>query len=171
MNKKDFNKLVKELGLDKAMSALKSEKNLLKETTNFSLELTEKSNKIKPLAEDNKKDKEYKKIQRKEIKTKKFNNFIEKLNKNKTLTESEVWFRNKFEPHRLNTDLYNFLYKKKYLLDVINLKYKYIIQVNESIEKKDLYFLKKGYTIFKVKAYDQESFNAFIESRKSLVLV
>jgi very-short-patch-repair endonuclease len=96
----------------------------------------------------------------------------------KNLPRSERWFWKRWR----QTEFYNefdmsnepFL---EFIPDVINHKYKYIIEVNgkahenraqikRDIFKKALY-KKNGYKVFSIKAGNDESFSSFIENVKS----
>lgn len=94
-------------------------------------------------------------------------------NINKDLPLSEVWFQSKwkldFPDHKLNVyqDKYNYPFGS-YIPDVINLGYKYIIEIDGTIHetpeqklkdlKKDSYYYKRGYKVFRIKAYDNEAY-------------
>lgn len=84
----------------------------------------------------------------------------------KNLPRSEVWFRQQYAKDK--HDKFNYPYGK-YIPDVINCYYKYIIEVDGSIHdikeqqfidaQKDTYYLSRLYKVFRIKAYDMQSFN------------
>lgn len=103
--------------------------------------------------------------------------FAEKLEKN--LCASEKWFRAKwvglFEQDELNifNDSYNRVLGNR-IPDLINHGYKYIIEIDGSIHDlpsvkykdalKDFYYRQRGYKVFRVKAYDEASFEAALQA-------
>lgn len=97
--------------------------------------------------------------------------YADRLNKN--LPKSEVWFQSKWKLDFKQPDLD--LYKDKYnqplgsyIPDVINSGYKYIIEIDGSIhetviqkfkdKQKDLYYARRGYKVFRIKAYDEATY-------------
>lgn len=92
----------------------------------------------------------------------------------KNLPESEKWFRAKWlelfsqvEPITLYQDQFN-TPLGKYIPDVINNGYKYIIEIDGSIHKDEIvafkdrlktdYYLKRKYTVYRIEAYNEEQF-------------
>ncbi len=113
--------------------------------------------------------KKLRKKARKASKIKKIQNFVKYVVNPKGLPKSEVWFRNLYEKHyKLIEDEYNVIYKNRYLPDVINHGLKYVIEVDGSIHdldrikdkdlKKDVYFAKNGFKVFRVEAYNNASY-------------
>lgn len=107
--------------------------------------------------------------------------FAEGLEKN--LPASEKWFREKYKDvfTRDSISLFNDKYNQvlgKTIPDVINQGYRYIIEIDGSIHddpkvkfkdaKKDLFYASKGYRVFRVKAYDNDSYNIAIEAIKKI---
>jgi very-short-patch-repair endonuclease len=104
---------------------------------------------------------------------------------NKYLPKSEQWFQAKW-----NNDIVQHKYTKfkdefnspisKYIPDVINRGFKYIIEVDGSIhdkpeqilrdQVKDTYYKMKGFKVFRVKAYDETSYAVALEGIKSIRL-
>ena|ERR1019366_2436877 len=88
--------------------------------------------------------------------------FAKTLNEN--LPRSEKWFQSLW-PFK---DQFNEVFGC-FIPDVLNRKYKYIIEIDGTIHqikavkkrdrKKDLYYRKFGYTVFRVIAYDINSYN------------
>lgn len=91
--------------------------------------------------------------------------FGRKLNEN--LPKSEQWFQRLYKSFQDSHDQYNMTWAG-YIPDVINKKYKYIIEIDGSIHdredikakdklKEELYW-KSGYAVIRIVAYDIESF-------------
>ena len=92
---------------------------------------------------------------------------------NKNVPQSEVWFRELFQSylsdHKLTLykDKYNHIVGK-YIGDVVNEGYKYVIEVDGSIHDteiqrwkdrlRDNYLRKHGYSVIRIRAYDTSSF-------------
>jgi very-short-patch-repair endonuclease len=84
------------------------------------------------------------------------------------LPKSEQWFRSLYKKNMY--DKYNKVFNSTYIPDVINKHYKYVIEIDGSIHdsdeqkakdaKKDDYFLKRGYLVIRITAYDMVSFDA-----------
>lgn len=101
-------------------------------------------------------------------------NFFRKMSDklNKDLPKSEVWFHALYAPYRFYDDEFN---QKlgPFIPDIVNRKYKYVIEVDgsihdvEEIKKRDIIknrtFFRLGFRVFRVKAYDLESFKLTIE--------
>lgn len=81
---------------------------------------------------------------------------------------SEVWFRKLYKKRK--GDRYNEP-EGKYLPDLINREFKYIVEIDGSIHNlpriqakdriKEEYYKVHGYVIFRIKAYDMESYKRF----------
>jgi very-short-patch-repair endonuclease len=113
---------------------------------------------------------------------KKFGSRIEyyayKLNKN--LPPAERWFRQLWDQAQLNLDdtLFNFPYGN-YIPDVINGKHKFIIEIDEPHHEdpvqrwkdgvRDRYFVRQGYVVYRIKAYDLENYNDVISRLKTFL--
>lgn len=95
----------------------------------------------------------------------------------KKIIPSEQWFMELYKPYRLTYDEFNVLFGG-YIPDVINKQYKYIIEVDGSIhnlkriqlkdKRKDNRFISLGYKVFRIKAYDMESFFTAIKQLQDL---
>lgn len=115
----------------------------------------------------------YKKKKRKKKKTKSRRQvYADKLNEN--LPASEVWFQTKWatDIQQDKLDLYTDKFNEplgSYIPDVINRGFKYIIEIDGSIHdtpeqqykdrKKDAYYLRRGYQVFRIKAYCNISYS------------
>lgn len=94
------------------------------------------------------------------------NRFAKRLEKD--LPKSEQWFRALYNPDK--SDRFNLPFGK-YIPDVINKHYKYVIEVDGSIHLteeqkykdhlKNKYYESKRYKVFRVVAYNQESYSKF----------
>ena len=83
------------------------------------------------------------------------------------LPKSEIWFHSLYQEFKDKQDKFNRPFKK-YIPDVYNEKFKYIIEIDGSFHdsyeqqrkdwKKDKYFQKLGYKVFRLKAYDNQKF-------------
>ena len=119
------------------------------------------------------KNKSIYKIKRKRRKPKKsrIQLYADKLNKD--LPKSEVWFQDLFKEHRISTGIHRNRdhYNEpigKYIADLLNYKYKYIVEIDGSMhdqelikfkdQVKDLYLTKRGYTVIRVKAFNQSEY-------------
>jgi very-short-patch-repair endonuclease len=98
-------------------------------------------------------------------------NMVEHLKKN--VPKSEQWFRPLFEAHiKIRTDKYDEIFGY-YLPDVVNRRYKYIIEVDGSIHntndvqlkdaRKNLTWVQQGYKVFRVKAFDNVSYIRLVQ--------
>jgi len=108
--------------------------------------------------------------------------YAKRLNKN--VPKSELWFRQKWEsimiPHSydLYQDKYNHILGK-FICDVCNIGYKYVIEIDGSYHNdpavklkdsiKDFKLMSKGYTVFRIEAYNNESFDNCLEQVKILI--
>lgn len=102
---------------------------------------------------------------------KRLKDFAKNLQKN--LAKSEVWFFGNYLKLKHKNDLFNCPFQNQYIPDILNHKYKYIIEIDGSIHdtpkqkqkdiKKDLFYKKFKYRVFRVKAFQKESFFKCIE--------
>lgn len=111
--------------------------------------------------------------------------FATRLNENLPL--SEIWFQDIYRPHfesfhhlELYRDKFNYNFNGAYIPDLINIGYKYIVEIDGSIhdrevsrirdERKNDHFLKRDYEVIRVKYGDLESLlkglNKILEIRK-----
>jgi len=98
-------------------------------------------------------------------------NFAKELNNN--LPKSEVWFQTIYKHFKHVHDQFN-VPMCGYIPDVINKQYKYIIEIDGSIHdlpevqekdrKKEKLYQRLGYTVFRVKAYDNASLKECLDS-------
>lgn len=97
----------------------------------------------------------------------KFKKMGEYLNKN--CAKSELWFKLLYQKHfESQLDRYNKPFLNKYIPDVINTNYKYVIEIDgtlhdDSIQKekdtkKDIFYSQNGYEVIRIKAYDDLSY-------------
>lgn len=87
--------------------------------------------------------------------------------------KSEQWFFSLYEPYAHLDDEFNEVFNV-YIPDLSNRTYKYIIEVDGSFHdsplqqtkdlKKTVYFQRRGYTMIRVKAYDQDAFDAALKT-------
>lgn len=93
------------------------------------------------------------------------------------LPYSEIWFRSLYEKKfKHKKDKYNQVLRAKYIPDVINHHFKYIIEIDGSMHltktqinkdhKKDHYYAFLGYKVFRIKAYDHKSFSETMKQLK-----
>lgn len=92
--------------------------------------------------------------------------FAKQLNAN--LPKSEVWFMKHFLPYKTIDDQFNVPFCS-YIPDILNRKYRYIIEIDGSIhetekqikkdEKKNRAYRQSQFTVIRVKAYDMNSLN------------
>lgn len=103
------------------------------------------------------------------------------------LPKSEQWFRSLYEKEdikrlfksKVHQDQYNKPFKWNYIPDLINLGYRYVVEIDGSIHdqpdiqikdiKKNYYFHKRNYVMIRIKAYDEESYKAGIEKIKARI--
>jgi very-short-patch-repair endonuclease len=102
---------------------------------------------------------------------------------NKNLPKSEKWFISLWRIDIIQDsnpkfkDQYNIpIYK--YIPDIINLGYKYVIEVdgtfhNNPVQKwkdyvKDIFYTNKGFNVFRVIAYDMKSYNDTLNSVRKI---
>lgn len=91
---------------------------------------------------------------------------------NASLPKSEVWFQKLYKQYKTKTDKYNEPFADK-IPDMINTKFKYIIEIDGSIhdtekqqlkdDSKDKLYKRLGYQVFRIKAYDEDSFFATLD--------
>jgi very-short-patch-repair endonuclease len=104
------------------------------------------------------------------------------------LPKSEQWFRSLYIKEEfkrtfsedLFKDKFNKPFNSKYIPDVTNIGYKYIIEIDGSIHNtpdqifkdkiKDYYFTKRGYLVIRVKHYDLLGYNKCIELIKARII-
>lgn len=113
-----------------------------------------------------------KKKGQKRSKFKKIDRYSKNLNNNIPL--SELWFRNLYESkgYKLRTDKYNKPFKK-YIPDLINFKFKYIIEIDGTFhnlkkqikkdEQKNKFYISKGFKVFRILSHNIKSFNSNIK--------
>lgn len=87
---------------------------------------------------------------------------------NADLPWSEVWFNEHYSLYKSVDDIPNKAWAR-YIPDIINHRYKYIIEVDGSVhqlpkvmkrdKKKDKKFQQLGYAVIRVTAYNMDSFN------------
>lgn len=186
MNKKEFNALVSEIGLDAAIKKLKGNKK------NFYISLKDDD---KPVV----KGLQYKKGKKsKKLKKNKYTNFKEltedmnemglshktKLKKmgnflNANCPKSEKWFRELYMAHFYSKmDEFNKPFKSKYIPDVLNIVFNYVIEIDGSLHEtpeqkekdriKDEFYKSHGYTVIRIQAYNN---NSYIEAIKLLFVL
>lgn len=189
MDKKKFNQMVNEIGLDATLKFIRQGS---KKKT-FCVHLTETGKKVstKP---------KYKSTKKVKNKLKKLNHVnFDELNKdlnksglsynaklkkigkflNKNCPKSEQWFMSLYKAHFVSKlDEFNKPFRSKYIPDVSNLVHKYIIEIDgsihetpEQIEKdriKDLYYKEHGFVVIRVQAYNNIS---YIEAIKQLFIL
>jgi hypothetical protein len=118
--------------------------------------------------------------------------FIDQKSKElqKETPASELWFYNKYNkeviprvvgnnPQSLFLDKTNAPFQGLWIPDIINEGYKYIIEVDGEIHNtqkqaykdlnKDFGYRKRGYKVFRVKAYNDESYNQFVIDYKTYI--
>ena len=95
---------------------------------------------------------------------------------NADLPQSEVWFHKLWEAEGFQ-DIYN-TPCGRYIPDVINYKYNYIIEIDGSFNSKeqqykdrvkDLSFKRSGYQVFRVEAFNMDSFNTVLSNVRMIV--
>jgi len=92
---------------------------------------------------------------------------------NKDLPKSEKWFHSLWEPHKHKKDHYNHTFNGVYIPDIINKQHRYIIEVDGTIHdkptqkikdlEKDIYYMRHGYFIFRIRAYDIDAFTPLLD--------
>lgn len=101
-------------------------------------------------------------------KKKKLKEYSKQLNQNLAL--SEKWFINLYKSHKLNlnNDVFNKPFKVKYIPDVLNRKYRYVLEIDGSIhntlkqkeidKQKDDFYLNSGFLCIRIIAFNNESY-------------
>jgi len=94
---------------------------------------------------------------------------------NEDLPNSEIWFQKEYKTFKDKYDRFNRSFWG-YIPDVINYKYKYIIEIDGSIHdtpeqqikdwKKNKKFRSKGFKVFRLKPYLTEDFNLLMQKLK-----
>lgn len=108
--------------------------------------------------------------------------FAKQLNAN--LPNSEIWFRDRLKEHKRLLKMnftFNTTFKGMFICDVISTKYNVIIEVDGSYHDlpeqkikdayKDSVYRNNGFTVYRVKAYDDESFNSCISALKAIIRI
>lgn len=118
-----------------------------------------------------------KRVRRKSKKNSRLNSYAKRLNNN--LPKSEVWFDEKFKAYT-----HYKLFKKNavignYIVDLLDSSNRIAIEVDGSIHDnevqkfrdflKDKYLADRQYTVIRVVAYDEESYNNCIQKLESLL--
>lgn len=103
------------------------------------------------------------------------------------LPKSEIWFRDKYRNENIARthkgkrfkDEYNKPYSATYIPDIINEGYKYIIEIDGSVHdrpdiqlndlKKDHFFIKRGFLVIRIKAYDEESYKTGMDKLREYI--
>jgi very-short-patch-repair endonuclease len=96
--------------------------------------------------------------------------FSKKLNGK--LAKSERWFWKNYNKFKHVDDIMNCPFQNKFIPDVCNHRYKYVVEVDGSFHNrpdqikkdkiKDEYYSQHGYRRFRIIAHDNDSFNQFI---------
>lgn len=91
---------------------------------------------------------------------------------NSNLPLSEKWFRSLFNKESFFKECFFNVPMSFYIPDCVNFNKKYIIEIDGSIhkeedqqkhdERRDAYFIGRGFKIFRVKAFDHDSYNQVI---------
>lgn len=173
MTKKEFNELVLKIGFDAAY------KQATEGLKNVHLAFHGGKSKLKPLSKkQSKKSRQATKRNKQSIKAKLHNYRLSEFanNLNDKLPRSEVWFMNLYKDHFIcRGDLFNSPFQSRYIPDILNKEFKYVIEVDGSIHdteyqkqkdlKKDKFYLNHGYLVIRVKAY---CIHSYIECIKTL---
>lgn len=103
------------------------------------------------------------------------------------LPKSEIWFRELYSKENIVrkhlkhhfVDCFNRPFNRKYIPDVSNQGYRYIIEIDGSIHDlpevkyndsiKDYYYSKRGYCVIRIKAFDEQSYKDGIEKLKAQI--
>lgn len=90
------------------------------------------------------------------------------INLNKKPAKSEIWFKEMYKHNLVSTDLSNIPFYNMIIPDILNHYYKYVIEVDgswhlrtdiiEQDKHKDRFYRSKGYVVFRVKAFNVDSF-------------
>lgn len=134
------------------------------------------SNKLDYMKKSNAIAKANKRKLKKKLKAARLERFAVKLNKN--VPNSERWFRSLYNEHYIHSeDKFNVPICEKYIGDIVNKQFKYVIEIDGSYHDrsdqklrdayKDLAITRSGYLIIRVKAYDRLSYLECISKIKS----
>ena len=85
------------------------------------------------------------------------------------IPKSEIWFRDLYSKHyQAESDRFNVPLHSRYIPDVTNIVFKYIIEIDGSVHNtpeqqaadkvKDDYYKDKGFTVIRIKAYCEDSY-------------
>lgn len=103
------------------------------------------------------------------------------------LPKSEVWFREMYLKEDfqrqfsedLFKDKFNYPFNRKYIPDIVNMGYKYVIEIDGSIHNKpeqilkdkikDHYFNKRGYIVIRVRHWNMDDYKSCIERVKARI--
>lgn len=182
MTKQEFQRLVDQHGYDHVHKLIVgNRKNIQVLVEGYrvvvrNIKKPKKNKKVKSSLPNVTKQLKLKKKKEKKLKKQDRYDSLKKFAQNLNINEprSELWFKSLYQKHyALTTDLYNKPFRKRYIPDVINFKFRYIIEIDGSIHntpeqiKKDIikdYFYKKhNFKVFRVKAYDNESYIKLIK--------
>jgi very-short-patch-repair endonuclease len=112
---------------------------------------------------------------------KRINYYSSQLNKN--LPRSERWFLSLWKTDNIQENNPKFKDQhntplQKYIPDIINLGYKYIIEIDGSFHNtplqkwkdsvKDIFYSNKGFKVFRVTAYNMKSYNETLNSIRKI---
>lgn len=194
MTKEQFKHLVQTIGYSNAIDTLKVELNfntnlpikIIESSESLSLEINYKASKglvpnsIKKYENTINYSKNSKKLRarkkKERLKTRKIvENKLKQFDKTKPLPKSELWFRSLYDEHfKCETDLYNETFMGKYLPDVVNHHFKYIIEVDGSVHdlievkardfNKTKFYKKHHYKVYRLKAYSIPQYINLIKS-------
>lgn len=129
--------------------------------------------KITKLSRKSKKSNKIKKKKQRNSKKKILKQFSKQLNND--LSHSEKWFQNLYKSHKLdlNTDLYNKPFRVKYIPDVLNRSFRYVLEIDGSIhntekqkeidKQKDIFYFKAGMLCIRIIAFNKDSYISGIE--------
>jgi very-short-patch-repair endonuclease len=177
MTKKQFDQRVKDIGLDATLKEVKGKRK------NVQIYFDKKGNlKMKKLWKKKRTTgatnllKSLDKPENQNWQTR-MRRFAKQLNNN--LPKSEQWFKERYLLHYPNDlDQFNVPLESRYIPDIINKNYKYVIEIDGSIHdtveqkeidlKKDEFYKARGYTVIRVIAYDDMS---YIECIKQLFVL
>lgn len=110
-------------------------------------------------------------------KNSRMNIFAKRLNED--LPKSEIWFDGKFKSHQFYSQFKKNVVVGKYIVDLLDSRNRIVIEVDGSIHDnevqkfkdflKDKYLTDKRYTVIRVVAYDEESYNNCIVKLESVL--
>lgn len=91
---------------------------------------------------------------------------------------SECWFQKLYKPYQCYSDKFNIPIHNTYIPDVSNLQFKYIIEIDGSVHdkssqqlkdrKKDSFYKRLGYKVFRIEAYNHTQFTNTIKEIEDL---